>query len=243
MKRESNYDLLRILSTFSVILLHVSGWFLAYNDAQSPTNCHFVMMQFNHIVRFAVPSFLMLSGAFLLADERNADYKYFYKKSIRNIGLTGAVFCLLYALYRILIVTMGTFVLHRHGTDTVWPRLTLVFYELFTGRPFYHLWYMTTLTGLYLAVPFAIRLAVNLQRGGVDLYGKITPAFLALASVSYFTSEHVLTWDIGWQFCYLSYFLMGYKIRRWAADKKSNLIAALLIMAGCAINILLGVIN
>lgn len=31
-------------------------------------------MLINHVVRFAVPCFFMLSGAFLLADERNADF-------------------------------------------------------------------------------------------------------------------------------------------------------------------------
>lgn len=50
-------------------------------------------------------------------------------------------------------------------------------------------------------------------------------------------------WDIGWQFCFLSLFLIGYRIRRWAADKKSNVTAAILIAAGCMVNISLGCIN
>ena len=78
--RESNFDLLRIISAFAVIILHVSYWFLKIDDASAFSNCHFLTLLLTSITRFAVPCFFMLSGAFILADERNADYKYFYKK-------------------------------------------------------------------------------------------------------------------------------------------------------------------
>lgn len=160
--RESNYDLLRILSCFSIIMLHVSGGFLMCDDMGIPVNAFFSLMLINHLVRFAVPCFLMLSGAFLLADERNADYNFFYKKSIRNIGITGAVFFLLYTMYRVAKFLLRVFVLHMDGTDTVFS----IFKDTLRGRPSGHLWYLSVLIGLYLAVPFVIRLASNLQSGG-----------------------------------------------------------------------------
>ena len=67
--------------------------------------------------------------------------------------------------------------------------------------------------------------------------------FLALASASYITSEHILKWDIGWQFCFLSYFLMGYKLRQWGKVRKGNHTALLLISLGTAINVILAYIN
>ena len=73
--RESNFNLLRILSTFAVVMLHVSGSFLRMNEIGALGNCNHLVVVLNHIVRFAVPCFFMLSGAFILADERNADFK------------------------------------------------------------------------------------------------------------------------------------------------------------------------
>ena len=241
--RESNYDLLRIISAFAVIMLHVSGGFLVCNEEGIPTDCSLPVMLINHIVRFAVPCFLMLSGAFLLADERNADYNFFYKKSIRNIGITGAVFFLLYTMYRVAKLVMGVFVLHIDSTDTFLASLFFIFKDLLQGRPSGHLWYLSVLIGLYLVVPFVIRLNADFSGGGVELYGNITLIFLVLASLGYVTSEHKLMWDIGYAFYFLSYFMMGYKIRRWSDSHKDNGKAVLLIVSGFLINTVLAYIN
>lgn len=64
-----------------------------------------------------------------------------------------------------------------------------------------------------------------------------------LRSVSYITSEHKLMWDIGWQFCFLGLFLMGYKLRQWGWGKENNRMALLLILIGLAINGILAYIN
>ena len=61
--RESNFDVLRILSAFAVVMLHVSGGFLQTDEMNVPTNCHFPIMLLNNLVRFAVPCFFMLSVA------------------------------------------------------------------------------------------------------------------------------------------------------------------------------------
>ncbi len=41
----------------------------------------------------------------------------------------------------------------------------------------------------------------------------------------------------------MSYFLVGYKIRKWAENKKSNTLAIALIVGGLAVNVGLGIIN
>lgn len=133
--RESNFDLLRILSAFAVVMLHVSGGFLQLDEMKVPTNCHFPIMLLNHIVRFAAPCFFMLSGAFILADERNADYKYFYKKSFKNIGITSVIFCAIYIIYGVAKLMAGVFIFKRHGADHVLPGLISAFKNVVAGSP------------------------------------------------------------------------------------------------------------
>ena len=74
--REYNYDLLRIVCTIAVITIHVSG--IYYNCltqteffGQLYTQNAFLTCIYNGISRFAVPCFVMLSGAFLLANPKN----------------------------------------------------------------------------------------------------------------------------------------------------------------------------
>lgn len=163
--RESNFDLLRIISAFAVIMLHISYWVLRIDEKEVFANCHFPTLFMTTITRFAVPCFFMLSGAFILADDRNVDHKYFYKKSIKNIGITGALFCILYVLYRIAKLMINAF-LHKKDIDIIISEVISIIKSLIAGYPFGHLWYLFTLVGLYLAAPFVIRLAADLRGGG-----------------------------------------------------------------------------
>lgn len=90
--RENNYDMLRAVSAIAVILIHVSNLYMeAYMDESV-----FGIIYMNHILetslfnilpRFAVPCFVMLSGAFILADGRNEDAVYFYRKTFRSVSI------------------------------------------------------------------------------------------------------------------------------------------------------------
>lgn len=82
--RHGNYDLLRIVATIAVIVLHVCAIFIAaFTDVSIFGEINTNHMLFTCLVRastvFAVPCFMMLSGALLLADERNSDYIFLYE--------------------------------------------------------------------------------------------------------------------------------------------------------------------
>lgn len=75
-EREYNYDLLRAVSMIAVIMIHVSGmWVNGFSECilegvEIATLKNPIMAYvYNAISRFAVPCFVMLSGAFVL------DYK------------------------------------------------------------------------------------------------------------------------------------------------------------------------
>lgn len=85
-KREGNFEVLRILCVVLVILLHVNSPF--YKSIDTPNiisndlnnNVLFACI-FNVITRIAVPCFVMLSGAFLISNDKNKNYKYLYSLS------------------------------------------------------------------------------------------------------------------------------------------------------------------
>lgn len=76
--RLGNYDLLRIISAVAVVLIHVN---VHYFETISNSSYCFAEIT-NVLTSFSVPCFVMLSGAFLLHDYRNENFKYFYVKSL-----------------------------------------------------------------------------------------------------------------------------------------------------------------
>lgn len=110
--RSWNYDFLRVICTIAVILIHVSSSYKnAYMDASAfgrlYTDNLLATCVYNVIPRFAVPCFVMLSGAFILADDRNANYYAFWNKKIRKIGIPNLIFSCGYTLWNMLTVLHG----------------------------------------------------------------------------------------------------------------------------------------
>lgn len=210
-KRESNYDLLRIISAIAVIVIHVSATYVnAFTNKEFFGYINFdhafVSCLYNALSRFAVPCFIMLSGAFLLNDDRNADYKYFYKKSFKNLGITTIIFSVLYFLYSLLKSIASVYIKDKKLTVLANPIKALI-----KGEPFYHMWYLYMIIGVYILVPIIIRFKNDV---GEKKFEIVSYVFLILASLSLFTSSHKLNWDIGYSFCYCGYLMIGYVLKK-----------------------------
>ena len=69
MKKERTVylDYIRVLATIAIVVLHVTAWNWSYVDARSVTWNTFNF--YNGCVRWAVPAFLMISGALFLGSE------------------------------------------------------------------------------------------------------------------------------------------------------------------------------
>lgn len=134
-------DVLRILSTLFVVLLHVSdsrlsatpfrgaGWWVA-NLIDSAT-------------RFAVPIFVMISGMFLLDPAKSDPLGRFFAKRLSKVLVPLAAWSAIYYIWTICIDGKGlrTISLKALAAGT-----------LSTGT-YYHLWFMYMILGLYLATP------------------------------------------------------------------------------------------
>lgn len=226
-KRESNYDLLRVIAMLGVIVTHVSAtWISGFSkyvagggevsNLMNPIAACF----YNVLLRFVVPCFIMLSGAFIMADNRNVYYRRFYEKQLKKIVIPTVVFTVIYILYRIIFVSV-----------TKQSQPTPIFESVFRGLPFYHMWYMYMLIGVYLLAPFAVRYKNSVSQKSFLI---VSFAFLILASISMCQDGDAwLNWDLGQAFEYLSYFMVGYALRKNL--KKNNILAVLLIVLGFAV--------
>lgn len=234
-KRENNYDLLRIISALAVVIIHSSSIYInAISDSsifgKVYTDNIFVTCLYFVLTRFAVPCFVMLSGAFIISNNKNADYKYFYKKSFKNIGIPTIVFSIVYLVYGLIKYGILTVIQGRNIIEILQP-----IKDLLIGSPLWHMWYLYMLIGVYLLAPIVIKLKNEI---GDKNFCKVSIIFLIWSSISNITSTHKLNYDIGLSFEYLSYFMIGYVIRN-KSKQKSNKKAVIYIVMGLLVELLL----
>lgn len=226
--RQSNFDLLRIISTFAVVLIHVNA-----NVADS-NNISFVGFNFcsliNIITRFSVPCFVMLSGAFILSNERNADYKHFYAKSFYKIGIPLIIFSFL-----MLIISEVSAVLK--GAGLAEPVLSLLKGE------FNNYWFMFMLAGLYFLVPIIIRIKNTISKKCYTI-GSFVGYFL-VGNVIYENMSRIKFKGLYFIFAIISYVLLfvyrgitGFS--RFSIDAYSNWFSPLIIIASICVFIAFG---
>ena len=218
-KRYNNYDTLRIIACFVVIISHVTS---IYKNSLMGTNIildveskNTLFVLFWHTLpRFSVPCFIMLSGALLLSDDRNKEYKYFYNKSIKKIGIPIVIFTIMYFLY-IELKSILKVVITNEPIETILSPIVL----LAKGNIYYHLLYIYVTIGTYLMTPLIIRFKNSISK---KAFSNISWIFLVVASISFWTSDYEMQWDVGCLFEYLAYFMIGYEIKQKIDEKEKN---------------------
>ena len=217
-KRQNNYDLLRVISTIAVIMIHTNWlYFGGIYDAFDRSFTWIGLSLINILTRFAVPVFVMLSGAFILSNERNKDFKAFYKHALKKIVMPTVLVIVFLIVVQIIINLV-----EHNG----------IAYSL-TGvikGNFYSLWFIYMLVGLYFLAPFIIRLKDSLTW---NQYKAFTVVLTVWAVISQATSNQKLAYSIGVCGAFLAYFLLGdvikTEIEKGNAPARSKLLIIIMI--------------
>lgn len=196
--RHEGLDALRALAAFFVIGIHTSGQYLAPEHWQSSNGYVAALMQ--GFVQIGVPLFLMLSGAFLLAQPIE-NPSTFYRKRLPRLLIPLAVWLPLYYLYFwIKGVNVAEYALH-----------------LFWAKGYFHLWFLPPLLGLYLVTPFLRKLIERVSRSR-----HLTLIALALLLLEVIGSLFLFVYQVELPIPilfipYLGYYLLGYVLKdmRW----------------------------
>ena len=146
-------DILRVFAIFCMMMLHVAA--VGWHDLPLDSYEWQVLNAYDSIVRFCVPVFIMLSGAFLLNPEKKYSIKNIYTKKIFRMVTAFVFWSATYALVRTFIMTY--FLEGTIDSNTVYE-----FFKLWViGH--YHLWFIFTLIGLYLIAPFLRKITENVS--------------------------------------------------------------------------------
>lgn len=133
---------LRLIALYAVIILHSTAPLLM-QYGKIPATEWWMADFLNALVRFAVPVFVMITGALLL--HREYEIGSFLKKRLTRVVVPFLFWSLVYVWYSWYIEEI-TF-----GPDT-WVNIKQVLHLLKNGSS-YHLWYVYMLIGLYFFIP------------------------------------------------------------------------------------------
>jgi surface polysaccharide O-acyltransferase-like enzyme len=133
---------LRLVALYAVIVLHCTSLLLMQYGKVS-MNDWLVADFLNATVRFAVPVFVMITGALLL--HREYEIGSFLKKRLVRVAVPFLFWSLVYIGYSLYNEEIAF-------TGDVWANVKIVLHLLKTGSS-YHLWYVYMLIGLYFFIP------------------------------------------------------------------------------------------
>lgn len=213
-------DILRIIATFAVIILHVSAskWYaspISEYDWQ-------VFNIYDSLVRWAVPIFVMLSGVFFLNPDKEIDSKKLFCKYILRIVIAIIFWGLFYQFSEI----FAKFIL-EHETITI-QKILIAFAKILFGPPWYHLWYLYMLIGLYLLTPVYRIFTKNATEKQFQYLLILFFTFgLCLPFVKnmllHFDSRLSINFGISELVNYSGYFFAGYYFSKYSISKKMRI--------------------
>lgn len=141
-KRQTELDVLRLLATLAVIMIHAG-----LDPHTDNASVHLAFCGIHAAIVWWVPVFFMISGRFFLDPGRNVTQKSILRKTLPHIVV---VFLFWSAIFTVYYVLSGAY----DGLN-VFGILTQ-----FIDGP-YHLWYLYALAGLYLLTPLLRKIAAD----------------------------------------------------------------------------------
>ena len=213
-----SFPYIRVIACIAIILLHT---LFASNVYFEKTMTHSDLLWsklFENIIMWAVPCFLMITGALLLDPKRDVTGEKIKKYTLR------------------MIVPLFIFTLVFEAVDVHFGLEENVIsgwiYRLFTGQSWAHMWYLYLMIGLYLMMPFYRMITKSASDRQIwQLIGIIVLFVSVLPLCEVFgqsTGFYIPTSVI-----YPAYLFIGYELYNRPMDMKK----AALLFAGCTLAI------
>lgn len=230
--RNTYIDLLRIVATFGVIMLHTSAskW---YDTPVNSFNWQ-IMNMYDSLVRWNVPIFIMISGVFhLRPNKSDVNFKdelgTIYKKVFRIV----CAIIFWGVLYNSLNLAGKYFIKNEPITLYKIIRIPGL---LILGPAYYHLWFLYMLIGLYLLTPVFRCFMNNCKRQHIEyvlflffIVGTCFPFMNGiLNNFSVFNGKSIY-FPVAELTGYIGYYIAGYYFSNY--ELRKNVKASIYILA------------
>jgi surface polysaccharide O-acyltransferase-like enzyme len=214
-------DYLRIVGTIAVVVGHVSDMVLYYHE---PLKLDWwVCNLWDASTRWAVPIYIMLSGALLLDPARDEPAGNFYRKRLTRIGVP--------------LVFWSAFFMWFSVWYTGWTTPRQAWINLLVGQPYMHMHFIFRIAGLYAFTPM---IRVFLRHVSRPMLIGTVALMLALSSAdtvaNNFTNTELSAFARFVPFA--GYYLLGYMLRDGVRQRRTviwcwvGFIGSIVVLAG-----------
>jgi surface polysaccharide O-acyltransferase-like enzyme len=188
---------LKVISLFAVIVLHTASPLLM-DFKKADLNNWLVADFYNALVRFAVPVFVMISGALLL--HREYELGDFLKRRLTRVIWPFLFWSVIYIGYSWYNEDIAF-------SSDAWANTRIILHQLKYGA-YYHLWYVYMLIGLYLLIPVIGKFARNATEKEI-LYFLLVWFMVMIFSQPYLSRYEPLI-DVHYFTGYVGYLVLGH---------------------------------
>ena len=192
-QRDICFDALRLVGALAIVCLHVSApvVLMPKNGVHWWIGC-----LVNSYCRWAVPTFVMISGALLLSQPLSISPLSFWRRRATRVLVPLVVWSFFYTCWRE----------WRAGhVDILSASRSFI-----NGPSYYHLWFMYMIGGLYMATPVLRRLVARYPGPYVLLVALIGPVVVLISLSSSSVRGTVLGKWLMIEALFVGYFLAGY---------------------------------
>ena len=215
-KRDTGYDLIRIISIFLVVCIHSNVVVLGVGQV-SPYWCAIALLQ--PLILTAVPLFFMVSGALLLSQKKEESISDHLKNRVGKQLVPFLVWSVVYIVAKAVISGTGLSVSSFTG--------------IIEEPAYYQFWFMYPLLGIYLLLPLLKPIVKICDKKKIEYFLVLNFIFsYAVPVFSKYVLKSEVSPHIDLVLCegYLGYFVLGYYLKEYHREVKLSKATALLLI-------------
>ncbi|MBN2550178.1 MAG: acyltransferase family protein [Anaerolineales bacterium] len=228
-------DNAKVLAILAVIIIHMLAWGILDNETAG-TGAWWIANFVNSSARWGAAVFVMISGKLLLDPSKKEESVLdFYRKRARRILIPLIFWTIFYLSWQV-----------ARGVSLGQPvPLATLFEQLITGLPYYHMWFMYMIVGIYIFTPFIRKLLQVLTQRELLWLCILLLLFSCihtLANDLYFKNQELAS---NLFLSYLGYFITGHLLGNRVEKERDRrlLLLALMLAAATAVGVYLLTIN
>lgn len=223
-------DNAKVLALLAIIIIHVLAWGVLNSEPVGSITWWLANI-FHSATRWGVAVFVMISGKLLLDPSKEESFSEFYRKKARRILIPLVFWTIFYLAWQVARgFSLG---------EPVPPSVLLE--QLISGTPYYHMWFMYMILGIYIFTPFIRKLLHVLSERELLWLCVLLLSFSCLHTLAndlYFKTQELAS---NLFLSYLGYFLAGHLLGDRAKNKPEGelIILALASIAATAAGVYL----
>lgn len=219
-------DVLRALAIFAVIILHNAA---DYGDqlGEIPMSHWWAGTVWDGLVRFCVPMFVMLSGAFLLRPDNVVSIKEVFYKRLPKILIPLIFWSIVYVLYE-------NFAAGKNVSEINIKQQLKIFYQ---GPVIYHFWFLYMLIGIYLLYPIINFFIASAKREHILYFLVVWFIANCLVGITDIIFKINMGIELNFFTGYIGYFVLGFYLVHFTFSSATLRIAYLLGITGFVMSV------